>query len=1090
MKKIISLLSIFVTFVFVLIGVASCGSSSQVEIGMDKNKLLNEIYKSDSPAYNIDNSYYWYDDNFYNLFEKYSINIKESSDKLTDIQDAIKYNSDLRNELNQLHFRYRFAKFDDDDKLIEFYYDFDHKFSLEDDYANFGAKSIKNFNFSKSKLEYYIEEREQFKNNKNKLSVYAKLIDYDNINYTVDFEDGSLFKARLKDTVSNSQIEGEVNTKSKKIKLYFDVESYLANDLLDYYDVISKKYKDFDYSHLVGQSAFKKMNIEYSTDFIESYSKLMTSIKLVGYITADGHVEEWKTKPEYLPDYANSEIGELKETTYNGVIYEGYTLNPYYKVKGVANKNNYELSIHDDAQIIETGALCNLPNLYYLELPSNICEIEDDAIVNNPNLLGVYIPESVETIGNNNFSGSPKLIEIVNKSSTYNKDIAISALGNTAFYYNRTDTYTGHGDFIFKVDSGTSRFIFAKFESTKEHPIIYDGYYLMGILSTPTNKNLELPESFYYNGKKITGYKIFKTAFAYNTEIKNVTIPNSIKYLGEGAFYGCTSLESVVADGIVSVGSQAFGNCSKLANVSMNGNFELLDNSVFENCTSLETITLPNISYIPYNMFNGCTSLVTVNTPNVTSVWYGAFSNCINLETFINKCLDTIEGEAFYNCKKLTSINISDYISSIDATAFIGCDSLVPVEYNNMIFLPSENYQYRYLYKIKSKTVTSLEIPEETMYVNTTAFDGYSSLTDLTVNNNISFYQLKEILGYCTNLNYSTSNNGYYIGSASNQYLCLVGVVDKNATSFEFNSNTVFIYNKAFENTKLNIVAIPDTIYGIGDEAFRNSKLTEVIVPNNVSDIGSYLFADCKELTQATVYCGNADNMFDGCTALKSVILNDTYIRYSLFNNCTSLTVVDLGTGHISNVDGYGFAGCSSLEIIDLSQADGIYDYAFTGCSSLETINISNVRYIGSYAFYNCTSLASVTFGINSDVTNILDYTIGSYAFAGCSNLETLSIPNGYTNFGESLFTNCSKLISVMIPYGEYKNFNNIFVGANIQTIYFRGTVKDLEDAGFKLSMLEINQNIYVYLPAGTTKPNINYKYWTYDSDNNIVIVP
>ena len=38
-------LSIFVTFVFVLIGVASCGSSSQVEIGMDKNKLLNEIYE-------------------------------------------------------------------------------------------------------------------------------------------------------------------------------------------------------------------------------------------------------------------------------------------------------------------------------------------------------------------------------------------------------------------------------------------------------------------------------------------------------------------------------------------------------------------------------------------------------------------------------------------------------------------------------------------------------------------------------------------------------------------------------------------------------------------------------------------------------------------------------------------------------------------------------------------------------------------------------------------------------------------------------------------------------------------------------------
>ena len=59
---------------------------------------------------------------------------------------------------------------------------------------------------------------------------------------------------------------------------------------------------------------------------------------------------------------------ETQETTYNGIVYEGYTINPYYKVKSVVNKNNYEISINERTQVIGEGALSNLQNLYYIEI--------------------------------------------------------------------------------------------------------------------------------------------------------------------------------------------------------------------------------------------------------------------------------------------------------------------------------------------------------------------------------------------------------------------------------------------------------------------------------------------------------------------------------------------------------------------------------------------------------------------------------------------------------------------------------------------------------------------------------------------------
>lgn len=78
------------------------------------------------------------------------------------------------------------------------------------------------------------------------------------------------------------------------------------------------------------------------------------------------------------------------------------------------------------------------------------------------------------------------------------------------------------------------------------------------------------------------------------------TIPDTVKTIGDRAFYGCTNLKNIVIpDGIVGI-----------------------DWYTFSHCTSLETITLPSsLQSIGYKVFDGCNSLQKVNYKGTEDDW-------------------------------------------------------------------------------------------------------------------------------------------------------------------------------------------------------------------------------------------------------------------------------------------------------------------------------------------------------------------------------------------------------------------------------------------------------------------------------------
>lgn len=108
-------------------------------------------------------------------------------------------------------------------------------------------------------------------------------------------------------------------------------------------------------------------------------------------------------------------------------------------------------------------------------------------------------------------------------------------------------------------------------------------------------------------------------SFEDSTLTTSLTLPSSLKVIGDDALNSCEALQSItIPENVTYIGRRAFEDCYQLANINIPNSIETINQSTFENCYGLQTIVIPDsVNEIKGSAFYSCTNLSSVDMSNV-----------------------------------------------------------------------------------------------------------------------------------------------------------------------------------------------------------------------------------------------------------------------------------------------------------------------------------------------------------------------------------------------------------------------------------------------------------------------------------------
>ena len=228
----------------------------------------------------------------------------------------------------------------------------------------------------------------------------------------------------------------------------------------------------------------------------------------------------------------------------------------------------------------------------------------------------------------------------------------------------------------------------------------------------------------------------------YSSSIKTVTIESGVTSISNNAFYGCSGLTSVeIPDSVTSIGTAAFGGCSGLTNIEIPKSVTSVALNAFRTCINIEFANIPSvaISAIPKD------SLKTVVINGGESIPSNAFLDCVNLTSVtLSDSITTIGSQAFKGCNVTQADNGVLYVGKW-AVGFE--EGVTSVQFRSDTAGISDQAFYN------CKTLTSVVIQSATKFIGNLAFSGCDSLTKVTVSSGVNNIGEKSFQN-CSNLMY------------------------------------------------------------------------------------------------------------------------------------------------------------------------------------------------------------------------------------------------------------------------------------------------------------------------------------------------
>ena len=233
------------------------------------------------------------------------------------------------------------------------------------------------------------------------------------------------------------------------------------------------------------------------------------------------------------------------------------------------------ITIPDSVTSIGRCAFDDCTSLTSITIPDSVTSIGSSAFYNCKSLTSVTIPDSVTSIGDWAFSGCTSLTSVTIGNS-------VTSIGDEAFAHctsltNITipNSVTSIGDYAFSGCSSLTSITIPDSVTSIGNCAFEDCYFTFE--NFVNNSNVELNDSSKPmivdtddKGICIKNNVLVKMRPIYT--IGEVTIPNSVISIGNGAFYHCTSLKSVIIpNSVTNIESYAIYNCESLKDVYYTG---------------------------------------------------------------------------------------------------------------------------------------------------------------------------------------------------------------------------------------------------------------------------------------------------------------------------------------------------------------------------------------------------------------------------------------------------------------------------------------------------------------------------------------
>ena len=391
----------------------------------------------------------------------------------------------------------------------------------------------------------------------------------------------------------------------------------------------------------------------------------------------------------------------------------------FYGCKSLTN-----IELPSGITTIQNCAFHSCTALKSLIIPSNTITIGESAFEGCSIMTNIYIPSSVQNIGNDAFKSCDYLkihCEENSTAETYAKD---NNLNYTYEPFETGEPIDGYEGWFRYVVNGNKCTIYPNNIPEKYDLVIpaeIGGYKVtdLGDFSKNVFETVNIQAEI---------EKIPDSCFWDNDNLKQITFPNTLKTIGNGAFCSCELLGDVAfPDSLEYIGDSAFAACPILNITHWSTSLKNFGWMTF-NESGLKKVVLPNnIEDIGTAFYS--TGIENITLPStLTGELSMAFSQCYELKNIVlPEGITKLSSGAFENCEKLSYIYIPDTVEQITNTVFNNCFFLE-------ICAPKDSYAIRFA---KKKSIPYVEI---TYGEDNESFMGEigSDVIDNAVSNDIS----------------------------------------------------------------------------------------------------------------------------------------------------------------------------------------------------------------------------------------------------------------------------------------------------------------------------------------------------------------